>query len=55
MAEPLIEKVGGLTFRDGVLVAGLDVKEALERRGGIDKMFEESKRNNALLSRLSLK
>jgi hypothetical protein len=52
MSGPLIEKIGGLTFRDGVLVSSFDEKAAFERRGGLDKMFEESKGGNALLARL---
>jgi hypothetical protein len=52
MSGPLIEKIGGLTFRDGVLVSSFDERAAFERRGGLDKMFEESKSGNALLARL---
>lgn len=47
-----IEKIGGLTFRDGILVSNFDVEKEIEKRGGIDKMFAESLKHNALLARL---
>lgn len=49
----MIEKIGGLTFKDGVLISSLDVEAELAKRGGLDAMFKQSRENNALLARLS--
>ncbi len=49
----LIERVGGLVFRNGILVSDFDAEKEIEKRGGIDKMFGESLKANALLVRLA--
>ena len=48
----MIEKIGTLTFQNGIMVATFDAERAFEKRGGIDKMVEDSKQHNALLARL---
>ena len=49
----MIEKIGGLTFQDGILVATMDAKREIEKRGGIEKMLEDSMKHNAFLQRLA--
>jgi len=48
----VIEKIGGLTFKDGVLVSNLDVDAEIATRGGMDVMFAESVKHNAFMARL---
>lgn len=51
----MIEKIGGLTFKDGVLVSAFDPLAEIAKRGGIDGLLVQSFQNNALLSRLARK
>ena len=51
----MIEYIGGMTFKDGILVSTFDAEKEIAKRGGIDKMFAESVKGNALLSHLSAK
>lgn len=51
--DDVIERIGGLAFHNGVLVSDLDVRKEIAKRGGADKMFAESLKNNALLARLA--
>ena len=48
----MIEKIGGLTFKDGYLVTNFNEEAEIAKRGGIDAMFKQSLKNNALLARL---
>lgn len=51
----MIEKIGGLTFKDDVLVSSIDIDAEIAKRGSLDGMLVQSFQNNALLSRLARK
>jgi hypothetical protein len=48
----MIEKIGGLTFRDGVLVSSIDVDAEIAKRGGIDAMYQRSLQANPFMAAL---
>ena len=48
----MIEKIGGLTFKDGILVSGIDSDAEIAKRGGLDAMLAESVKHNAFMARL---
>lgn len=51
----MIEKIGELTFRDGVLVTDFDADAEIAKRGGLDAMYQQSLEHNAFMRRFASK
>lgn len=52
-SKPVIERIGHLTFKDGVLVSTLDEHGEIAKRGGIDAMLARSLETNAFMRQLA--
>lgn len=49
----MIEKIGGLTFKDGILVSTFASEAEIAKRGGLAAMMEQSLRLNPFMQMLA--